>query len=288
MIDTKVLALVVVDSENIPLCLLSMMDLVHFFTNYFTESDFGDGDVQSLIQKKAEITNVKISDIQEIAQLDRPYSVPETARVIEAAQLMVEKNAHRVLVYDSKSKLCNLVTQSRIIQLFESVLDHIPQKAHFTIQELELVKNRKVVSINENETSFKAFKRMKEEKVSGIAVVNNEGVLVGTMSISDLRVLGYDLSYFYLLSKPVKAYVDVVKQRQKFEEDRPYVICTKPSDPIGDVIRTVSFWKVHRIFVVDDNRKPIDVISLREIIAAMISLHTPLETGLVTHYSKTK
>lgn len=45
-----------------------------------------------------------------------------------------------------------------------------------------------VVTIEENEMAIKAFKVMKEQKVSAVAVVNKDGNLVGTISVNDLKV----------------------------------------------------------------------------------------------------
>lgn len=45
-----------------------------------------------------------------------------------------------------------------------------------------------VVSVSEDENVLSAFRKIKEEGVSGVAVVNKEGVLIGNISATDIRV----------------------------------------------------------------------------------------------------
>lgn len=56
-----------------------------------------------------------------------------------------------------------------------------------TVQELGLGL-KEVLTIREDQNAFEAFRLIHAKKVLGIAVVDNNGVLTGNISASDLRV----------------------------------------------------------------------------------------------------
>jgi len=68
---------------------------------------------------------------------------------------------------------------------------------HQTVFELKLG-STPVIAVNEKESTLKAFSILDETGRSGIAVVDEHGVITGNTSASDLRVLFYFiLFYFY-------------------------------------------------------------------------------------------
>lgn len=56
-----------------------------------------------------------------------------------------------------------------------------------TPQDLGFLK--KVITVNENIPTIQSFRTIAENNVTAVAVVNNEGKLVGNLSASDLKVI---------------------------------------------------------------------------------------------------
>lgn len=56
-----------------------------------------------------------------------------------------------------------------------------------TPQDLGFLK--KVITVNENIPTIQSFRTIAENNVTAVAVVNNEGTLVGNLSASDLKVI---------------------------------------------------------------------------------------------------
>ena len=57
-----------------------------------------------------------------------------------------------------------------------------------------------------------AFIKMRDSEVSGLAIVDDEGILTGAISVRDLRGIGTDGPFFSRLFQSVKAFKDTVKR----------------------------------------------------------------------------
>lgn len=50
-----------------------------------------------------------------------------------------------------------------------------------------------IVVCNENDITIDVYKKMAENNIVGVGIVNNEGVLVDILSVRDIRGIGYVL-----------------------------------------------------------------------------------------------
>lgn len=82
--------------------------------------------------------------------------------------------------------LVNVITQFRIVQMMSMILDSI-QTTKKSLEQLKLDK-KPVWSVLESESVLSAFKKIKEQRVYSVAVVNEHGSLVGNISANDLKV----------------------------------------------------------------------------------------------------
>jgi len=146
-------------------------------------------------------------ELKEIESLDPVYSVNDEAELLKVLKIMVDSKAHRVMVQDQETgKLNGLITQSRLLEFIETTLHSIRERDQ-TLSDLNLG-FKEVASVNEKNMALTAFKQMTEKvkimapadskslffflagckRVSAVAVVNNEGTLVGNISVNDLKV----------------------------------------------------------------------------------------------------
>lgn len=134
------------------------------------------------------------------------------------------------------------------------------------------------------------------QKVSGLPVVNAEGVLVGNISASDLKVIaifnsiylyqlvGFNHEFVGLITAPIKEYLNQLKafkdtvpirssNATSQEEEKPHWVAKcKVTDTLGSIVKQVNFYSVHRVYCVDKNGKPVRVISLTDILKALLDL----------------
>ncbi|KAK8567255.1 hypothetical protein V6N13_105235 [Hibiscus sabdariffa] len=129
-----------------------------------------------------------------------------------------------------------------------------------------------VISVQSDDLILEAFKRMRDNQVGGLAVVEGPGKkIVGNVSIRDIR---------HLLLKPelfsnfrqltVKDFISIVVSTGQ-EVGRPTTPVTcKVDSTLGSVIQSLATKKVHRIYVVVDENEVIGVITLRDVISCFI------------------
>jgi len=184
--------------------------------------------------------------------------------------LMVETSAHRILVFDEEKKPFGIITQSRVVKCISLLEETIPYGKQ-TLRELNLG-FKTVISIQGSQLAWDAFKLMIDQKVSAVAVVDDKGVVVGSLSNSDIKFLGYHVDYFDMLGRSVSNYLDALRiydANRTIPPNRDPVVC-KELTTLRDVINTVCFYRIHRIYIVDDEGKPIGVVSLLDILKQVL------------------
>ncbi|KAJ3088496.1 hypothetical protein HK102_008606 [Quaeritorhiza haematococci] len=116
-----------------------------------------------------------------------------------------------------------------------------------------------IIAVNVSEPALLAIKRMRAHGVPSVAVVDDYGALVTTLSASDIRSLRAENLHEVL--KPVNAFL----QSTLGQLPEPH-IC--PSTwPLSDCIEKILRYRMHRLFVIDNDTRPIGVVSLSDIIS---------------------
>jgi CBS domain-containing protein len=100
---------------------------------------------------------------------------------------------------------------------------------------------------------------MKQYRISAVGVVDQSGVLIGNLSISNLR--GLSKENFSCLLLPVMEYLRL----QAGEQAKILPYSVKSTNTFGDVVRILAEHKLHRVWVVDDFDRPQGLISLTDI-----------------------
>lgn len=127
-----------------------------------------------------------------------------------------------------------------------------------------------VVTIGHLSTAYEAFRTMVLHKVSGLAVVDGDGKLKGNISLRDLKAITPDAKLFFRLSEKVMDFL--ANEKLDYPKDSPEgPIAVKANETIENVIKILSDRGIHRVYIVDDNHKPIGVASLTDILREIIS-----------------
>jgi len=296
LIKNRILSVPVLDNDGKPVFIFSMMHLVNHFVHEFSESELQHLNSKKtsdfflhysqLKEKKAGVLSERASQIldtemKELKHLDPVHLVKEGADILEAVRIFVTARAHRVVVVNPNQQLVGLITQSRILQFVETVLNLI-KESDCSLKELNFG-FKDVCSINEHQMAISAFKLMREKKISAVAVVNDNGELVGNISANDLKLVGYDLAYFSYLSRPIREYIQwvndveleqtpqtsirsqVLLHQPKSNKDLVTIACVK-EDTFSFVIKALNFYRIHRMYIVDKDKRPIGVISIHDVL----------------------
>jgi len=137
---------------------------------------------------------------------------------------------------------------------------------------------KEIISINDDQKAIEGFKLMAKLKISAVAVVSHvDGKLLTSLSAKDIRVLEAKVMFtnlfkpcieFVAASRSVKT-ASKAKQSSVLSTDES-LICCKPTSTLKEVISKLAIMKIHRIFVVDTDKKPLGVISLGDILALFV------------------
>jgi len=225
MIDNEILAVPVIQEDTGGvISVFSMLDVLSQIVNHFSETDIlgllvPDTETwqyfySKLLGTKDQVTNERLDKLFEkrmfeFEELDPVYTVYSDFPLENALELMIGSKAHRVVVLDRETgQFSNFITQSRVLELLNDVLPEVPEYNQ-PIGGLLFWQNplKHIETVQEDELVFKAFKDMARKQVSGLAVLNQKGELVGSISVSDLKLLEFDFTFFAMLGNSVKEYL---------------------------------------------------------------------------------
>ena len=173
-----------------------------------------------------------------------------------------------------------------------------------TASDQKTVSSYGIVSVTPSTTCIDAFRVMRNNSVSAVAIVSEkEGKLLGAFSETDISyfadpdfamALGLSVSQFLFLRHNASPKIthgvfagadafDAALQNALYDSWRVYC---KLEDKLEDVLELMSTGAVHRIWVVDDERKPIGCVSLVDILALFQQWESPEEQKLSSKKTK--
>jgi CBS domain-containing protein len=149
-----------------------------------------------------------------------------------------------------------VVSQSDLVKFLLKMYDKFGI-GEISLEEADII-SKPVFRVDPNTKVVDAFRKMRAQEINGLAITDSDGILVGTLSESDLR--GLTMDTMYRLEHSV---IDFIKVQNQL----PEVVTVRPDMPLRDLLETITKTKLHRLFVVDDEEHLTGVITLSDIIA---------------------
>jgi len=245
---------------------IDMLDLITFVAY---KMGYAQPDPVSSTRAAKEFLCKSIKEVIEISGRNQFISIKNTSKIQDLLYMLSSRDVHRVGVVDEKNKSVGLITQSDIMKYIEANEGKLYAKLNQKVQEIWQMEPKKVESIPSDHFVIDALVKLVEKRISGIAIVDEEGKVVGNISASDLKRMQ--------LNPPEQLCYDIYEQLQQFihiankgksngvvNPFEPVVV--KPNDTLGQIIHTINARYVHRVYIVDDHGKPTGEISLCDII----------------------
>jgi CBS domain-containing protein len=141
------------------------------------------------------------------------------------------------------------------------------------------VMSRQVVTISVNDKVHDALELMMENRVSALPVVDHRGRCVGILSTSDFVDVTYELDeglsavehqseiWWRLFVKNVSQNIGQQSLMDMMTED---VISSSPDDLVVKAASTMLRERVHRLPVLDNERRLLGIISTTDVLRAMV------------------
>ncbi|KAJ7953767.1 SNF1-related protein kinase regulatory subunit gamma-1-like [Quillaja saponaria] len=181
------------------------------------------------------------------------------------------------IIEPGKPEIKNFITQSAVVQGLEGCKgrDWFDLIAARPISDLGLpfMSSDEVISIQSNDLILEAFKRMRDNQIGGLPVVEGpKRMIVGNVSIRDIRHLLLKPELFSDFRKLTA--MDFMKTIVSTTQETGKVvlpITCKLDSTVGSVVHSLASKSVHRIHVITGENEVVGVITLRDVISCFVS-----------------
>lgn len=116
---------------------------------------------------------------------------------------------------------------------------------------------------------------MVERKLSGLPVVSANGQLVGDITNKDVRLMltgVADSHGFDFVGLTVAQFVERLRNEvdERSEERFWGSHVVRPENNLEFVVDKMHEYHVHRVYVIDEENRPIGVISIKDVLSALV------------------
>jgi CBS domain-containing protein len=254
---------------------VELSDIVQFYVEQFG-SQLGDEgrSAWDAIGKNPEFLEKTVDDIMQYPMTRKNVFHPITNgySLFYAIETMArEEHLHRVPIIDEDRKLKSVLSQSQVIEFINANLDTLGTIKDKPVEQMRGV-IKQVYTVKEDSLTIDAFKLMQQNSLTGVAVVNESGAVVGNLSVRDLKGLRLENQLFHRLFQTVHNFIRHLRAELSEIDSRPRTKqVVRLNDTMAHVIQILVQQNIHRVYVVDNDQKPIGVVSLKDVLLEIIS-----------------
>jgi len=266
LIDNNILSAPLLDvSVNNFIYFLHLLDILAYLVDvyqYQTSSNVAPRLEELIMQDRFKTTPVT-AIIQR--SLRNPwYTITEEHSLQEAIDMLFRTRADQFAVANVESTFSSILTQYTVVEWIASrPVEEIGELASKTVDTFKLG-YRDVIRVNHRRTILEAFLYMDGIGVSGIAVSDDNDRLIGNISATDLRDIGFGAENFRILYSDCASFIEHKQKTNKI----PKLVAVNRDSTIKEVLDKFGGHHIHRVYVVEeDSNLPVGVISDGDIIA---------------------
>jgi len=260
LIDNNILSLPVLLPNGQYHGFLDVLDVVNWVVKAIGEDvlDKEDLDFQTIRSfQEATVAQVMKYPVSK----KNPFHPFKVGSTLLSAVEELARGTHRIPVLNDDGKLVNILTQSSVLRFLEKNRNLLGEKRTMKLEDINL-SNQYVLSVHEQEAAIDAFRLIKTAHISAVAVVNDDGELVGNCSARDLKKIQSDSRFLSRLFKPLSEYLHQTE-----------IVCAKKHETLETVIARIVRHHRHRIYIVDENLQPDGLLSLGDILTELLKTY---------------
>jgi len=262
---------------------IDMLDIVVFLIKIIEDdkhtdkTDFTSKDFYALLDQVTKFRTEHVKAVTDISARNPLIPVNHNAPIKEVLHIFANSGTHRVPVLENPWTVCNIITQSYIISWLANQISLHNENNHEHHHQLGPVGHKKVsevfeikqpvVSVKGDQPAIDAFKLMAHHRISSVAVVDKNEALLSNLSAKDIKVIEPD-AIFTKLYKSCTEFIAATRAHE-LNAHYPMIYC-KLDSTVEEVVQRLAFMRIHRIYVIDENRKPVNVISLGDILSVLL------------------
>ncbi|KAG0231715.1 cell separation during budding [Actinomortierella wolfii] len=231
-------------------------------------------EMRDLIMRTSKSQDVPVKLASDLSGKDPFCTVPEETR-LGAIIRDFAAGIHRIAVMDANGEMKGILTQSLVLDYLMRHLSEYPQLQPVmqqTLQEFGLVNNN-VLAVNGDAKVLDALKMMSHHSVSSLAVLDDQGVLLGNISMTDIKYIMKSLKTSWLWTSCFQL-VCKIRLEQGIEngEDQYPVLDVNPKSTFGYTLSKLQATKVHRLWIVNETGCAVGVVSLTDVFRVLSTL----------------
>ncbi|GFH13702.1 uncharacterized protein HaLaN_09637 [Haematococcus lacustris] len=214
----------------------------------------------------------------------------------------VSKNVvHRVALFDNEGKITQIISQSDIVKFLCAQRVKLGSLGALSLEELGML-SHKVEGVHPETSAIEALAIMSEKRLSSLAVLDPNGVILGNFSVSDMRTIVSE--HFGALALPVGEFLAQEKRtefigfnriheegvegtaghrfvqnrmarqrpRTPGEEVGQKLVLAKATTTLSEVMDLLVRYGIHRVYVVNEEEKPIGIVTHTDILRKLLQL----------------
>ncbi|KAI8129660.1 5'-AMP-activated protein kinase subunit gamma-2 [Lucilia cuprina] len=193
-------------------------------------------------------------------------SIGPDASLYDAIKILVHNRIHRLPVIDpATGNVLYILTHKRILRFLFLYINELPKPSYMqkSLRTLKIGTYDNIEVADEHTSIITALKKFVERRVSALPLVDSEGRLVDIYAKFDVINLAAE-----------KTYNDLDVSLRKANEHRNEwfegVQCCNLDETLYTILERIVRAEVHRLVVVDENRKVIGIISLSDILLYLV------------------
>ncbi|XP_020360069.1 5'-AMP-activated protein kinase subunit gamma-1 isoform X7 [Oncorhynchus kisutch] len=194
------------------------------------------------------------------------HSIAPDASLFDAIYSLLRYKIHRLPVIDPVSgNVLHILTHKRILKFLHIFKETVPKPCFMqkTIQDVGIGTFRNIATVQQTASVYDALSVFVERRVSALPVVNEQGKVVALYSRFDVINLAAQKTYNNLNMSMQEA----IRRRCCFIEG---VIKCLPDETLETVIDRIIKAEVHRLVLVDKEDVCRGIISLSDLLQAMV------------------
>jgi CBS domain-containing protein len=262
--EANLVAAPVLSSQNACLGFVDMLDICMYWVSLMNSDNYAP---------EGEAMNTMLQYVIDKSTKD-PFVIVHEHNPLESVADLFGAGVHRVLLFNEKTEITGLLTQTDVIQFLANLEIPGEQEKFNEMTSIPVtsmgIPLAPAICISRKANVFEAIRRAAREKVRALAIVDDgTGELVGNFSTSDLKAF----------SKAIKpSYSDTVVQYLS-QHSQPSLdpVTISSASTFGDVLSLFSNRHLHRVWIVNQTGQPTGVLTQTDVFRIVKSFAMMME-----------
>jgi len=240
---------------------LDLRDLVSWAVFLFDEQENPADDELDLINAAQKLYKHATGGIS-LSYLARrnPFRAVKSGSNLASVAAILKTGVKRVPVLNDENRVIFIISQTSVNRFLNDNIKELKGDTSIPLCNLSIGREP-VLAVTSNTPAIETFRLMDNKHISGVAVVDEKGCVIANTSSRDLKNFVKSPRRSTLLL-PIAKFLDEVRKDGLVEAP---VVCCSPEDTLAHAMVAIATTNVHRVYVVDESKKPLRVITLTDV-----------------------